>query len=296
MRFLKGIKAHRVSILFALPYLALFTLFTVVPVCMSMGLSFTRYDMLNPIEPAGLTNYLRLFLEDEVFLVAIKNTLLFALITGPISFVACLLVAWMINEFPAKLRAVLTLVFYAPSISGAVYVIWSIIFSSDSYGIANHALQSIGLIQEPIAWLQDPKYMLGVIIIVQIWFSLGTSFLAFIAGLQGIDLTLYEAGAVDGIKNRWQELWFITIPAMKPQLLFGAVMQITAAFAVSDICNNLAGFPSVDYAAHTIAIHMMDYGTTRFELGIACAVATILFVLTLSTNQLVQKLIGRAGK
>ena len=292
MKLSRTLKMHRTSILFALPYLLLFAVFTVLPVVMSLILSFTRYDILNPPEFAGVSNYLRLFLEDEVFLIAVRNTLLFAIITGPVGYLACLLVAWMINEFPPKLRAVLTLIFYAPSISGAVYVVWSIIFSSDAYGIANYFLTTLGLIDEPVLWLQDPTYMLGVIILVQIWLSLGTSFLTFIAGLQGVDVSLYEAGAMDGIRNRWQELWYITLPSIRPQLMFGAVMQITAAFAASDICMNLAGFPSVDYAAHTIVIHMMDYGTTRFELGIACAIATILFLLTFGTNR---KLLRRVG-
>jgi ABC transporter, permease protein len=295
MKLSRTLKMHRTSILFALPYLLLFAVFTVLPVVMSLILSFTRYDILNPPEFAGVSNYLRLFLEDEVFLIAVRNTLLFAIITGPVGYLACLLVAWMINEFPPKLRAVLTLIFYAPSISGAVYVVWSIIFSSDAYGIANYFLTTLGLIDEPVLWLQDPTYMLGVIILVQIWLSLGTSFLTFIAGLQGVDVSLYEAGAMDGIRNRWQELWYITLPSIRPQLMFGAVMQITAAFAASDICMNLAGFPSVDYAAHTIVIHMMDYGTTRFELGIACAIATILFLLTFGTNLLVRKLLRRVG-
>ena len=295
MKLSRTLKMHRTSILFALPYLLLFAVFTVLPVVMSLILSFTRYDILNPPEFAGVSNYLRLFLEDEVFLIAVRNTLLFAIITGPVGYLACLLVAWMINEFPPKLRAVLTLIFYAPSISGAVYVVWSIVFSSDAYGIANYFLTTLGLIDEPVLWLQDPTYMLGVIILVQIWLSLGTSFLTFIAGLQGVDVSLYEAGAMDGIRNRWQELWYITLPSIRPQLMFGAVMQITAAFAASDICMNLAGFPSVDYAAHTIVIHMMDYGTTRFELGIACAIATILFLLTFGTNLLVRKLLRRVG-
>ena len=180
MKLSRTLKMHRTSILFALPYLLLFAVFTVLPVVMSLILSFTRYDILNPPEFAGVSNYLRLFLEDEVFLIAVRNTLLFAIITGPVGYLACLLVAWMINEFPPKLRAVLTLIFYAPSISGAVYVVWSIIFSSDAYGIANYFLTTLGLIDEPVLWLQDPTYMLGVIILVQIWLSLGTSFLTFI--------------------------------------------------------------------------------------------------------------------
>ena len=296
MKLSRTLKMHRTSILFALPYLLLFAVFTVLPVVMSLILSFTRYDILNPPEFAGVSNYLRLFLEDEVFLIAVRNTLLFASITGPVGYLACLLVAWMINEFPPKLRAVLTLIFYAPSISGAVYVVWSIIFSSDAYGIANYFLTTLGLIDEPVLWLQDPTYMLGVIILVQIWLSLGTSFLTFIAGLQGVDVSLYEAGAMDGIRNRWQELWYITLPSIRPQLMFGAVMQITQSFAVADISINLAGNPSVNYAGATIVTHLLDYGSTRMEMGYACAIATILFLLMVGTNKLVQRVLRRVGE
>ena len=289
-------KSHRLAILFALPYLILFTVFTVVPVVMAFVLSFTQYDIINSPEIIGIGNYLRIFLQDEVFMISIKNTLLFAAITGPIGYLASLIVAWMINEFPPKIRALLTLIFYVPSISGATFVIWTIIFSSDAYGIVNYFLSSLGIIDDPILWLQDPKYMLGVIILVAIWCSLGTSFLAFIAGLQGVDTSLFEAGAIDGIRNRWQELWYITLPSIRPQLMFGAVMQIAGAFAMSDISTNLAGNPSVDYAAHTVVIHMMDYGTVRFEMGTACAIAVILFLITFGSNQGVHKLIRNIGK
>ena len=154
----------------------------------------------------------------------------------------------------------------------------------------------IGLVYEPIQWLQDPKYILAIVMLVQLWLSLGTSFLAFIAGLQTIDRTLYEAGAIDGIRNRWQELWFITLPSMKPQLLFGAVIQITTSFAVADVSMAFAGFPSVQYAAHTIVTHLIDYGTIRFEMGYASAIATILFLIMMTTNLIIQKLLRKVGE
>jgi multiple sugar transport system permease protein len=278
------------------PYLIIFFLFTVIPVVISFGLSFFYFNMLEFPRFIGWQNYSRLFLGDDIFMIAMKNTFMFAVITGPISYIACFLFAWIINELSPKVRAFMTLVFYAPSISGNVFFIWLIIFSGDSYGYLNGFLMKVGMILEPIQWLKDEQYILAVVIIVQLWLSLGTSFLAFIAGLQTIDPTLIEAGAVDGIKNRWQELWFITLPSMRPQLLFGAVMQITMSFAVAEISIALAGFPSVNYAAHTIVTHLMDYGTIRFEMGYASAIATVLFVIMVGSNKLVQNILKKVGE
>jgi len=278
------------------PYFTLFFLFTILPVVISIIFSFTYFNMLEFPTWAGWDNYARLFLEDEVFLISLKNTLIFSVITGPISYIASLVFAWIINEFSPKLRAFLTLIFFAPSISGNIFFIWLIIFSGDAYGYVNGFLMRIGLIFEPIQWLQDPTYMLAIVMLVQLWLSLGTSFLAFIAGLQNVDPTLYEAGAIDGIRNRWQELWYITLPSMRPQLMFGAVIQITTTFAVADVSMAIAGFPSVQYAAHTIVTHLIDYGTIRFEMGYASAIATILFLIMMLTNLLVQKLLRKVGE
>lgn len=278
------------------PYMIIFFLFTVIPVVFSLGLSFFYFNMLEFPRFVGWQNYSRLFLNDDVFMIALKNTFMFAVITGPVSYIACFLFAWIINELSPKVRAFMTLIFYAPAISGNVFFIWLIVFSGDSYGYLNGFLMKIGFILEPIQWLLDEKYILTIVMIVQLWLSLGTSFLAFIAGLQTIDKTLVEAGAVDGIKNRWQELWFITLPSMRPQLLFGAVMQITGSFAVADISIALAGFPSVNYAAHTVVTHLMDYGTIRFEMGYASAIATVLFGLMIGTNMLTQKMLRKIGE
>lgn len=290
------IRRHKHSYALLTPYFLLFCLFTILPVIVSIGLSFTYFNMLEFPRWVGWQNYSRLFLEDEVFFIAFKNTLLFAAITGPVSYVACFIFAWLINELSPTIRAVMTTIFYAPAISGNVYFIWLIIFSGDSYGYANGLLMKLGILYEPVQWLHDPKYIMAILIVVQLWLSLGISFLAFIAGLQGIDKTLFEAGAVDGVRNRWQELWFITLPAMRPQLMFGAVIQITASFAVADVAMNLAGFPSVQYAGHTIVTHLIDYGSIRFEMGYASAITTVLFVLMIGVNLLMQKLLRKVGQ
>nr|WP_235533090.1 sugar ABC transporter permease [Paenibacillus sp. Leaf72] len=278
------------------PYMLIFFLFTVIPVVFSLGLSFFYFNMLEFPRFVGWQNYSRLFLNDDVFMIALKNTFMFAVITGPVSYIACFLFAWIINELSPKIRAIMTLIFYAPSISGNVFFIWLIVFSGDSYGYLNGFLIKYGFMLEPILWLTNEKYILPIVILVQLWLSLGTSFLAFIAGLQTIDQTLIEAGAVDGINNRWQELWYITLPSMRPQLLFGAVLQITGAFAVADISIALAGFPSVNYAAHTVVTHLMDYGSIRFEMGYASAIATVLFAIMIGTNMLTQKMLRKVGE
>ncbi|WP_339790731.1 sugar ABC transporter permease [Paenibacillus sp. FSL R7-0313] len=293
---LQEMKASKHSYVLLAPYMLLFLMFTVIPVVISIILSFTYFNMLEFPRFIGWQNYTRLFLEDDVFLIAIKNTLLFAIITGPISYIACFVFAWIINELTPKWRAFMTLIFYAPSISGNVYFIWLMIFSGDRYGIANGLLIKWGFLLEPIQWLKTEAYIMPILILVQLWLSLGTGFLAFIAGLQTVDRTLYEAGAVDGIKNRWQELWYITLPSMRPQLMFGAVIQLTTSFAVADVSIALAGFPSVNYAAETVVTHLIDFGTTRFEMGYASAIATVLFMIMVGTNLLVQKLLRRVGE
>ena len=289
------VKINKMSYMMLAPYFLLFFIFTVVPVIMSVFLSFTYYNIFELPRFLFLENYRRLLINDDVFLLAVKNTLIIAAILGPVSYTACFLLAWMINEFKPRFRALLTTVFYMPSIAGAAYLIWQIMFSSDSYGFINAALMNTGIIRAPVLWLEDPRYILTVVIIVSVWMGLGTSFLAFIAGLQNVDRSLYEAGRVDGVNNRFQELWYITLPSMRPQLMFGAVMQITAAFGVGEVSANLAGFPSVDYAAHTVINHINDYGFIRFDMGYACAIATLLFFAMVAVNRAIQSLLKRVG-
>jgi multiple sugar transport system permease protein len=291
----KQFKKSRDLYILLAPYFFLFFLFTVLPVVISLLFSFTYFNMLELPRFAGWENYRRLFFEDDVFLIAIRNTIMFALITGPLGYLGSFVFAWLVNELKPKVRSIMTLIIYAPSISGGAYIIWSLIFSGDMYGYANAVLIQTGIILEPIQWLQNPQYIPFIIILVQLWLSLGVSFLAFIAGLQGVDRSLYEAAAMDGIKNRWQELWYVTLPSIKPQLMFSAVIQITASLAIAEVAMNIAGFPSVEYAGHTIVTHLIDVGNLRFEMGYASAIATILFVMMLGSNLIVQKLLRRVG-
>lgn len=278
-----------------LPFLSVFFVFTVLPVLRSVWYSFCYYNVLQPAQFIGLDNYKSLLLKDDVFVKAVINTLTFAVFTGPGSYLLSLLLAWMINDFGRTLRTVLVIIFYAPSISGQLFVIWQLIFSGDSLGYANVFLTNLGIIDEPIQWLTDTKYMMPICIIVALWMSLGPGFLSFVAGFQGIDRSLYEAAAIDGINNRYQELWYITLPAIRPQMMFGAVMSITAAFGSATIMQTLCGFPSTDYAAHTIVTHLFDYGSVRFDMGYACTISTILFLIMVLLNRFIQRMLRGVG-
>lgn len=274
------------------PFLLLFIVFTLIPILAAVLLSLTDFNMLEFPDFVGMMNFKRLFLEDASFLVAIKNTLIFAIITGPASYILAFFFAWLINELPSGLRVFMTTVFYAPSISGNIYFVWKYLFSGDSYGLINGTLLDLGIISEPILWLTDPTYNMGIIILIQLWLSLGVGFLSFIAGFQSIDRSQCEAGAIDGISNRFQELWHILIPNMKPMLLFGAVMQVASSFAVGGITQELAGgYLSVQQSTLTIMNHMSDYGTARYEMGYASAIGVVLFVMVYGAKKLVFRLL-----
>lgn len=277
------------------PFLIAFFLFTILPILISIFFSFTYFNVLEPPRFIFLQNYTKLFLSDDIFIISLKNTVIIAAIVGPVGYLMSLVFAWLINELGDKLRTVMVLIFYAPSISGGVYAIWAIIFSGDAFGYANSLLLYLGLIDAPIQWLTDTDYMLWLVIVVMLWMSLGAGFLSFVAGLKTIDQSFYEVGYIEGIRNRWQELWYITLPSLRPQMMFGAVMAITNAFASGAVTTALCGSPSTDYGAHTIINHLTDYGTTRFDMGYACAIATVLFVIMFVVNRVVQKAISKIG-
>ena len=290
---LKEIRNNADKYILLTPFLVLFMLFTVLPVMSSIVLGFSNFNLLEMPKFVGFDNYVRLFLDDSVFTIAFKNTIIFAIVTGVFGYFLSLLLAWVINEFSSGVRTFLTFLFYSPSIASNLYVIWTFIFSSDSYGLLNSLLMQLGIIKTPIAYLTDTKYMLICCIFVQIWMSFGTGFLSFIAGLQGIDKSIYEAGAIDGIRNRFQEFGLLTLPSMGPQLMFGAVMQISSSFSAGAVCIALCGNPSTDYAASTIVTHILDYGNIRYEMGYASAIATVLFVFMLATNGVVNRILRR---
>ena len=292
---LKEMRRNYIGYIFILPFMFIFFLFTIVPVALSLVIGFTDFNLLEWPNFVFMDNYIRLFLEDDLFITALKNTIIFAVLTGPTSYLLSLFTAWFINELPPKVRAVITLIFYAPSISGGATMIWTTLFANDSYGWMNGWLLKLGLIDEPILWFKDTKYIVPLCVMVSLWTSLGTSFLAFIAGLQGINRSLFEAGSMDGVKNRWQELYYITLPSMRPQLMFGAVMAITGAFGFGGIVTALCGFPSVDYSGHTIMHHLEDYGGQRYEVGYSSAIAVVLFAVMVGANGLVKKILSKVG-
>ncbi len=293
---LKAVLKYKDDYLFMLPFFIVFILFSVLPVVISMAFSFTYFNVLEPARFIGLENYFKLFLDDSLFVKALSTTLVLALVTGPIGYALCFIVAWMVNEFGPKTRAVLTLLFYTPTLTGGLSAIWLVVFSGDQYGILNGVLMSLNIIYEPRQWLTDTNYMLPTAIVIIIWMSLGTAFLSFTAGFRSIDGKMYEAAAIDGIRNRFQELWYITLPAMQPQLLFGAVMCITTSFGVGTVISQVFGFPSTAYKVYTLVHMMEDYGGQRFEMGYASAVAVILFLIMIIINKLAQSLISKVGR
>ena len=293
---LKQMIRYRQHYVMLIPFFLIFTVFTVWPVIMSVILSFTNYNVFETPKFVGWDNYVNLLVNDDVFVTAFRNTIVFAIFTGPVSFFISMFLAWIINELPKGIRELMTLVFYAPSISGNAFAVWLLIFDGDIYGYLNSFLLRLGFVSEPIIWLKDTRYMMAVVIIVQLWVSLGTSFLTMRAGFSTVDRSIVEAGLVDGIKNRFQELWHITLPAMTPHLILSVILSITGAFGAEAVITAMTGFPSTGYATHTIMHHLRDYGFIRFQRGYACAIAVILFLLCIIVNRLAQVLVKRIGK
>ena len=276
-------RKYGMSYFFLSFWLILFLFFTVIPIICAVVLSFTHFDMVQTPNFVGIQNYLTLLLDDEIFMKSLGNTMYYAIVTGPAGYLLSFVVAWLITETSKLSRSILTLVFYAPSLAGNVYMIWTYFFSGDTYGLINSMLIKLGLISSPIQWLTDPTYNSIVVIIVVLWMSMGAGFLSFVAGFQQLNKELFEAGAIDGIRNRWQEMWHITLPQMVPQLLIGAVLSISGAFSIGYQNQALTGNPSTDYSTHTVLLHMLDYGYARFEMGYASTVAVVLFVIMIVT-------------
>ena len=283
------VRKHWVGYLMLLPFVIFFVVFMVLPVIVAVCLSFTDYNMFQDMHFVGANNYKLLFLDDRIFLTALGNTFLFAIIVGPVGYLFSFFAAWVLNQL--KIRNGFALAFYAPSITSgvAMSVVWTYFFSPDSYGLINNLLLETGIIDTPVLWTQDPAYILPVIIVVSIWMSMGTGFLVFLAGLQNVDKVYYEAAAIDGIRSRYQELKWITLPMMKPQLLFGAITAITNSFGVFDVAVSIAGFPSPNYAGHTIVAHLYDYAFVRFQMGYASAIATVRFVITFVIGRIIMR-------
>lgn len=300
--FKKALKTTQIEIyrnrtlyIMMLPFLIFFITFSVYPVLQAIYYSFTDYNILETPNFIGFLNYKKLLLEDTLFIKAIQNTFIIAVFVGPLGYLLSFLIAWMINELPHWLGTIITVIFYAPSMAGNAVMVFALIFANDSTGYLNGILLKYGIINQAILWLSDSNFILPLVILASLWMSLGVGFLSFVAGIKGVDEAQYEAAAIDGIRNRWQELWFITLPNMKPQLLFGAVMSITGSLSVGGVADALVGFPSPNYASHTIVNHLNDYGLIRLEMGRASAIAVILFALMILCNMVIQKFLRKIG-
>ena len=269
----------------------MFITFKLIPVLSAVVLGFTDFNMVQIPHFVGLANYARLLFSDDIFMISFKNTMVFAVITGPIAYILSFVLAWLINNFGRKTRSLLTFFIYSPVLAGNMMFIWSYIFASDRRGFLNSMLLKLNVISSPVTWLTDTKYNFAIVAIVTVWMSFGVGFLSFVAGLQSLDPVYYEAASIDGLKNRWQELLYVTFPQMGPQLLFGAVNSIAGAFAIGSIPAALTGNPSTDYSTHTIMLHMSDYSGVRYELGYASAIAVVLFTLMLLTWVIVNRVL-----
>jgi multiple sugar transport system permease protein len=279
---------------FIMPYFIFFTMLIILPTVINFLLSFTFYNVVEAPRFNGITNYVNLFTVDPLFLrTVLPNTLKYALIIGPGGYVLAFLLAWILVQLPHRVRTVLAVIIYVPSMLGGVMmtVLWRVLFSGDSTGYLNGLLLDIGLIDQPIQWLQDPTLLMNVMLLVVMWSSMGLSFLALLSGILNVDRTIYEAAYIDGLKNRFQEIFYITIPSMKPQMLFSAVMAIIGAFKSAGMAAALSGSsPPPQYGGWLIVDHMNDYAFQRFEMGYASAMAVVLLIIIYYFNRVSYKL------
>lgn len=279
---------------FLTPYALLFIIFIVVPVLAAVLLSFTFFDSIQAPHFIGLDNYIALLTQDDTFMrYVLPNTIQFAVIVGPGGYALAFLLAWMLAQLPRLPRTIFALILYSPSMTAgvAMAVVWKALFSGDQTGYLNSLLLGTGLAQEPIQWLQSPDHLMTIMIVVTLWSSMGIGFLAMLAGILEISPDLYEAAAIDGLSSRWQEIFYITIPSMRPQMLFGAVMAIVSTFQAGAIGVTLSGSnPTPQYAGQLIVNHIEDYGFLRYEMGYAAAVSVMLLLMVLFFTRVANRL------
>lgn len=292
----KKVRQEAVGVGFILPYALAFLTFITVPVIMGMLLSLTYFNLLEAPRFVFLSNYVNLFTADDVFMQkVIPNTVQFAVFVGPIGYMLGFFLAWLLAQIPHRARTILALIIYSPSMTAgvAMSVMWRIIFSGDESGYLNAILIQLNLIETPIQWLTNPQYLMGVMIVVTLWSSMGIGFLAMLAGVLNINQELYEAAAIDGMNSKLQEIFYITIPSMKPQMLFGAVMSLVSTFNAGSIGVQLSGQnPTPQNAGQLIVTHIDDYGFIRFDMGYAAAISVILLIMVLLFNFAAHKLFG----
>ena len=268
--------------LFIGPYALIFAVFILIPVVLAAILSFTNFNAIEFPRAVGFLNYINLLTNDAEFMkFVLPNTVVYAVIVGIGGYILSFVLAWALCNLTKPVRTVFALILYSPSMTTgvAMTVLWKVIFSGDQSGLLNSWLMELGIITEPIMWLTDTRFLLPIVIVIGLWSSMGIGFLSMIAGILNTDASLYEAASIDGISNRFQEMIYITIPQMKPQMLFAAVMAIVGAFQNGTITSLLVGNPSPGYASQLLVNHIEDYGFLRYEMGYAAAVSVVLLLI-----------------
>ncbi len=289
-------KKFNTSYLFVTPYAIFFIVFVVLLIVIAVVLSFTYYDTVNFPRFVGLRNYINLLTQDTDFMqYALPTTIRYALIIGPGGYALSFILAWILAQIPHRIRTLSAIIIYSPALTSGVLmtVVWRVLFSGDNRGYLNNILLNMGVINTPVQWLQDPKMIMTIMLFVGLWSSMGIGFLAMLSGILNVNKEIYEAAYIDGMKNRWQEIFYITIPSMKPQMLFGAVMAIVSTFNAAGIATALTlSFPPPQMAGWLIVDHMNDFGFARYEMGYASAISVVLLMIVLLFSRVAHKLFG----
>jgi len=247
---------------------------TLGPVLAAVGISFTHWDVITPPTYAGIENYQRL-LSDPTFTKALINTVYYVGLMVPISTVLSLALALLMNQ---KLHAITwyRTAYFLPVVSStvAVALVWSWIYSKD-FGLLNFVLRSLGM--DPIAWLSSTKWAMPAIIIMGVWGILGEGMIIFLAGLQSISQSYYEAAEVDGASG-WQKLWRITLPLITPSLFFYFIITMINAFQTFEQIYIMTRGGPVN-STTTIVYYIYRNAFRNFKMGYASAQAIVLFLI-----------------
>lgn len=264
----------KLGFMFVLPFVLGVLLFKLFPFVMSFALSFTQYDLIDPPEWVGLRNYEEMLTGDPLFRKSLGVTLTFALLAVPLRVGFALVVAQVLN-FRLKGINAFRAAFYIPSILGgsiAVAVLWRFVFAK--YGLVNIILGKLGL--EPIPWLADEHYSMWTIVLLFTW-QFGSACVIFLAALQNVPKSLYEAAEIDGASVN-QQFWKITVPLITPVIFFNLIMQMVHAFQEFNGPYLITeGGPL--HSTYVLALYIYDQSFRFFNLGYGAALSWVLFAL-----------------
>jgi multiple sugar transport system permease protein len=276
-----------------LPFIVLFLLFIIIPTVVAFVLSFTDFNSIQSPNWVGAENYINILTNDDVFAGhALPNTIKFAIIVGVFGYILSFVLAWILAQVPRVPRTIMAAMLYLPSMTGPTMMqnVWQIIFAGDKVGYLNALLLKLDIIQTPIIWLSDSNYIMTIMIVVSLWSCMGIGFLSMLAGILNVNRELYEAAHIDGVSNRLQEVIYVTIPAIKPHMMFGAIMSIVNAFQNANIGVQLSGAnPTPGYGGQLLITHADEHAFVRYEMGYSAAISVIVLIIIWVISQLSKK-------